>query len=67
MCASEINEKILKEARQIARVKGFSDVNEFLSQAIKESLKTEERWRGGFFGKRKRLGRARIVQDVPRA
>ncbi|MFQ5887797.1 MAG: hypothetical protein ACE5HY_03780 [Candidatus Hydrothermarchaeales archaeon] len=65
MCASKIDEKILKEAREIARMKGFSDVNEFLRQAIKESLKTEKRWRGGLFGKRKRLGKARIVSDAP--
>jgi hypothetical protein len=66
MCASKVDEKILKEAREIAKMKGL-DVNEFLSQTIKESLETEKRWRGGFFGKRRRLGKARIVEEVPRA
>ncbi len=65
MCASKIDERVLDEAREIARRKGFSDVNEFLSQAIRESLKAEKRWRGGAFGRRKRLGRARIVSDAP--
>ncbi len=65
MCVSKVNEKVLDEAREIAKMKGFSDLNEFLSQAIRESLKTEKRWRGGAFGRRKRLGKARIVSDVP--
>ena len=65
MCASKIDQKILNEAQAIARMKGFSDVNEYLSQVLKENLKTDKKWRGGFFGKRKRLGKARIVSDAP--
>ena len=65
MCASKIDEKVLDEAREIAKLKGFSDVNEFLSRAIRESLKAEKRWRCGAFGRRKRLGKARIVNDTP--
>ncbi len=63
MCASKIDKKILDEAQAIARMKGFSDVNEFLSRVLKDSVKTK--WRGGFFGKRKRLGKARVVSDAP--
>lgn len=65
MCAYKISEKVLEEAKEIARMKGFSDINEFLSQAIRESLRAEKRWRGGAFGRRRRLGRARIVSDAP--
>jgi len=46
-------------------MKGFSNVNESLSQVLKESVKTDKKWRGGFFSKRKRLGKARIVSDAP--
>ncbi len=65
MSASKIDEKILQDAREVARMKGFSNVNEFLSLVIKESLKSERRWRGGAFGRRKKLGKARIVSDAP--
>lgn len=65
MCASKIDDKLLKEATEVAKLKGFSDVNEFLRQAIKENLKNEKKWRSGLIGKRKRLGQARIVGDAP--
>jgi hypothetical protein len=44
MCTPKSDEKTLKEAREIAKMK---------------------RWRDGAFGKRKRLGKARIVSGTP--